>query len=673
MLQFFLKTCAILIGWLLLFCGDVESNPGPIQNVQWMQRKEHSNYSHDHSHTPFYSRTAYTRTVHCPSPEPESDLHSNLFSMAGYPQHSDMNAMDAVRRLESWCGTLQKDNDQLRQKVQYLTSQCTVLEQHCNNLFQWKDSFVDMAHKMDSQMDKIESFSRRNNLRFFNVYEGPHEDGSQCIRKVVQLLNRFFPAKQWTTDDVERAHRLGQRNSNYSRPRPIIARLYRWQDKLCILRAGDCRREMANTLGIRVSSDLTDRQNQVVREARDAGRHAYVWKGRLFYNNKKQQDDRNNGSKMNFMKVTDDIKDTNILGNQSHTDQLTEHCEPADQHGITSSHAYVAAPQEQDFPFEQHHHSCSPNRDLPWTADMNTFPPLPKRKSQEGLNIQGSPDRRITQQRKEQIQDLSIPEHVHGPPDAGSATITSDDVLPSKQSTDPPKPQRTALPKSKRVVDKWGVRRRSSSDMGDTTQAPSPGADSDAGSSPMASAFLLGAEESFNTAGQAPYNTRADTSPSDVPAQTASGVTCSSTPCLQAAPTAQHAFPGRTGATSPTQIDLPTLPSPVQSPPDGPQSDSSQTLAKQLTDPWAAADEVESQSPAHLPAEARNKRRLRGDQRRAVKTDQQNFSMVSETPSSHSRRTRSGTKSRQPHVTECFHRVGTGSSRTDNSEQSLKT
>ena len=138
-------------------------------------------------------------------------------------------------------------------------------------------------------MDKLESFSRRNNIRFSNVYEGPNEGNAACVSKVVQLLNRFYSSsKTWTADDVERAHRTGPKNDNYNRPRPIVARLHRWHDKLTVLQQRDGRKQMIDTLNIRVASDLTGRQSSVLREERSAGRRAYFRNGRLHYNNRTQ-------------------------------------------------------------------------------------------------------------------------------------------------------------------------------------------------------------------------------------------------------------------------------------------------------------------------------------------------------------------------------------------------
>ena len=103
------------------------------------------------------------------------------------------------------------------------------------------------------------------------------------MRKVVQLLNRFYSQKVWTRDDVERAHRTGPKSGDINRPRPLIARLHRWNDKISVLQERDGRKAMSDTLNIRVATDLTDRQNNILREEKSAGRQVYFYNGRLCY------------------------------------------------------------------------------------------------------------------------------------------------------------------------------------------------------------------------------------------------------------------------------------------------------------------------------------------------------------------------------------------------------
>ena len=103
------------------------------------------------------------------------------------------------------------------------------------------------------------------------------------MRKVVQLLIRFYSQKVWTRDDVERAHRTGPKSGDINRPRPLIARLHRWNDKISVLQERDGRKAMSDTLNIRVATDLTDRQNNILREEKSAGRQACFYNGRLCY------------------------------------------------------------------------------------------------------------------------------------------------------------------------------------------------------------------------------------------------------------------------------------------------------------------------------------------------------------------------------------------------------
>ena len=103
------------------------------------------------------------------------------------------------------------------------------------------------------------------------------------VDKVVHLLNTFYSHKVWTRDDVDRAHRTGPKSGDNDRPRPLIARLHRWCDKMSVLQQTDERKEMSDTLNIRVATDVTDRQSSILREEKNAGRQAYFHNGRLHY------------------------------------------------------------------------------------------------------------------------------------------------------------------------------------------------------------------------------------------------------------------------------------------------------------------------------------------------------------------------------------------------------
>ena len=94
---------------------------------------------------------------------------------------------------------------------------------------------------------------------FCNVYEESDETSDDCVRKIVQLLNRVFSQNVRTRDDVERAHRTGLKSGDINLPRPLIARLQSWRDKISVLQERDERKAMSDTLNNRVATDLTSR------------------------------------------------------------------------------------------------------------------------------------------------------------------------------------------------------------------------------------------------------------------------------------------------------------------------------------------------------------------------------------------------------------------------------
>ena len=149
---------------------------------------------------------------------------------------------NTICNLDTWCQSLQIENDQLKNDVRYLSAKREILQNLGGNLHDWKNHFHDLCQSTDDKVDKLEFFSRRNNVRVFNVYEEPDETSEDCVRKSVQLLNRLYSQKAWTRDNVERAHRTGPKSGDINRPRPLIARLQRWRDKISVLQERDERK-----------------------------------------------------------------------------------------------------------------------------------------------------------------------------------------------------------------------------------------------------------------------------------------------------------------------------------------------------------------------------------------------------------------------------------------------
>ena len=153
----------------------------------------------------------------------------------------------------------------------------------------YEELFERLQH-LEEQVERLETQSRRNNVKIFGVPVTGRQSYDNCAKLVVELLNQYAVFKRWGQDDVERAHRIGKadRSNNRPKPRPVIVKLCRWQDKLDLLR--DRRsRDALRRAGFRLSADLTNRQAAQLRDHRAQGRRAYFRNGRLHVEEEKEE------------------------------------------------------------------------------------------------------------------------------------------------------------------------------------------------------------------------------------------------------------------------------------------------------------------------------------------------------------------------------------------------
>nr|KAG5687901.1 hypothetical protein BaRGS_029898 [Batillaria attramentaria]KAG5699159.1 hypothetical protein BaRGS_014458 [Batillaria attramentaria] len=128
-----------------------------------------------------------------------------------------------------------------------------------------------MQEEFDKKVDKLESFSRRDNLKFFGIPETTGETFVICARKIVDVLKNTVPNRDWKTEDIIRAHRVGGKQTG-DKPRPLIAKFTRWSDKMAILTSG---RDALRQKGVAVASDLTTSQSRTLKRYREDGINAY--------------------------------------------------------------------------------------------------------------------------------------------------------------------------------------------------------------------------------------------------------------------------------------------------------------------------------------------------------------------------------------------------------------
>lgn len=164
-----------------------------------------------------------------------------------YTTQDLMQVMMVVQRDVS---TILWDNATIRQELNSLRDENSSLKQH-NMLLSKRldelqkevealdrDSTLAME-MLDRQIDLQEQISCRNNLRFFNVTETGKERYTACVEQILDLLKHVYPERGWCRNDIERCHRIGNRQPNGGQnPRPVVVKFLHWSDKMTILTTG---------------------------------------------------------------------------------------------------------------------------------------------------------------------------------------------------------------------------------------------------------------------------------------------------------------------------------------------------------------------------------------------------------------------------------------------------
>jgi hypothetical protein len=151
-------------------------------------------------------------------------------------------------------------------------------EKTCDLMYEMKEEL----ERMSSEIDRLEEFSRRDNLRMFgigSVIGNERENYDDCCAAVCNVLNHVDGLnREWTERDIVRAHRVGQARSG--QPRPMIVKFSQWKDKMRLITDKPLRGKLERE-GVRVANDLTRRQAGMVAEAKREGKAAYFVKGKM--------------------------------------------------------------------------------------------------------------------------------------------------------------------------------------------------------------------------------------------------------------------------------------------------------------------------------------------------------------------------------------------------------
>lgn len=151
----------------------------------------------------------------------------------------------------------------LTEEVNTLKSENQILQKECND-----------------SVDKLEQYSRRNNLRFLGVAEGQNEDVEIVIKDILSKKLHINTSE----DLIERCHRVGSKLSYDGKRRPVIVKFISYKHKSMIYKL----KSKLKGTKLLIKEDLTHRRAMLVKELTTKYGRNDVWTsdGAPFYKDK---------------------------------------------------------------------------------------------------------------------------------------------------------------------------------------------------------------------------------------------------------------------------------------------------------------------------------------------------------------------------------------------------
>ena len=146
-----------------------------------------------------------------------------------------LHSLTELEALKDKVSALEKESKDLMDSAKFAHNEITDLKATviyaCSNLERLGNELTSLQEELDywkRRSIRLESYSRKENIKMFNVQETADENTEAVVKK---FLNENLKIPQTNVDEIrfERVHRLPTRRSN--KPRPIIARFSFFQDK----------------------------------------------------------------------------------------------------------------------------------------------------------------------------------------------------------------------------------------------------------------------------------------------------------------------------------------------------------------------------------------------------------------------------------------------------------
>ncbi|XP_078350675.1 uncharacterized protein LOC144637643 [Oculina patagonica] len=210
------------------------------------------------------------------------------------------NLKARTAKLEEFEATTKSDIAELKKSCTFNGDKCKERQDELKKKIEEQNekiaSLIESERKVTAKMNDIvsknlylEAYSRRENIKYFNIPEAREEDTEEVLRN---FLEQDLGYRNARNVEIQRVHRLTTRRNSDTASRPIIARFLRYKDVEEIFSLGrrleDTDFQMFRDLPLEIIKRRKD-QMAVFKEARRQGMRASFSKSqpdKLFVNGK---------------------------------------------------------------------------------------------------------------------------------------------------------------------------------------------------------------------------------------------------------------------------------------------------------------------------------------------------------------------------------------------------
>ena len=172
----------------------------------------------------------------------------------------------------------QIENDSLNEIIKELNKK---INDSADENSKMKKEMEKNKNEAEEQINQLEQYSRRNNLRIEGLTDSDRETAEETVKNIISKVNEHMPEVKISPEQIDIAHRIGPFKEGKSRS--VIVKLQSRMTKQKIMKN---KRKLKGT-GIFINEDLTRRNQLVLASVRkkqaDFITKAWSYEGKIFY------------------------------------------------------------------------------------------------------------------------------------------------------------------------------------------------------------------------------------------------------------------------------------------------------------------------------------------------------------------------------------------------------